>query len=97
MENGWEWIRISGHITARWIPQEQNLFELHVMASDTQPMAVTNLPDGAGYATGDLFLKHPTVDGLCKLSVPVALGTRVTTDLEIASDAPIAGSSCATG
>jgi hypothetical protein len=88
----WEWIRLSDHVTARWIPQEQNLFELHVMASDTQPMATTNLPDGAGYATGDLFVKHPTIEGLWKLSVLVVLRAYLATDLGTVSDVPTAGS-----
>jgi hypothetical protein len=76
-KDDWAWIQLSNHVTARWIPQDQDLFELHVMSSDTQPMAVTNLPNGDGYATGDLFLKHPTVDGLWKMSVFLVVTLRI--------------------
>jgi hypothetical protein len=63
----WAWIQLSDHVTARWVEQAEGFYELQVIASKTQSLAMTNLPDGESYATGDLFLKHPTVEGLWKM------------------------------
>jgi hypothetical protein len=89
-KDDWAWIQLSNHVTSQWIPQDGDLFELHVMSSDTQPMAVTNLPDGNGYATGDLFLKHPSIEGLWKMSVVIHI-FMTRTELRTVSVALIAG------
>jgi hypothetical protein len=39
-----------------------NIYELQLITTDTFGLAVENLPDVAGYATKDLWLKHPIKD-----------------------------------
>ena len=40
----------------------------HAQTTENNQMAIENLPDVKGYATSDLFMKHPTKD-LWKMSV----------------------------
>lgn len=37
--------------------------------SPTHQLSVENLPDVKGYATGDVFIKHPTIEGFWKMYV----------------------------
>ncbi|KAF9223036.1 acetyl-CoA synthetase-like protein [Gyrodon lividus] len=54
----WNWFRFADYI--RWVPQGDGTFECQVLTTETNQMAVENLPDVKGYATSDLFVKHPT-------------------------------------
>jgi hypothetical protein len=51
----------------RWIDQGDGSFELQLLSTDEFPLAVENLPDARGFATGDIFVPHPTKKGLWKL------------------------------
>jgi hypothetical protein len=65
----WAWIQFSNHVTTNWAHQGNGMYELQVLATGTQPLAVTNLSRAHGYATGDLFAKHPTIEGLWKMYI----------------------------
>ncbi|KAH7929525.1 putative nonribosomal peptide synthetase [Leucogyrophana mollusca] len=68
LANGdWRWMRFSPDIKVRWVPQGDETYELQVLTTENNQMAVENLPDVKGYATSDVFLKHPTEEGLWKI------------------------------
>ncbi|KAK0463067.1 putative aminoadipate reductase [Desarmillaria tabescens] len=56
----WSWIRFDSRATIQMIPHGDGLFEAHFMNTEKHHVSVHNLPDGLGYATADLFQKHPT-------------------------------------
>ncbi|KAJ7715960.1 acetyl-CoA synthetase-like protein [Mycena metata] len=57
----WAWIRFSNRSKIRWMPQADGTFECQFLSvPETHQMAVENLPDVKGYATKDLFERHPT-------------------------------------
>ncbi|KAG9309639.1 putative aminoadipate reductase [Chiua virens] len=58
----WMWMRFPDEPKLRWVPQEDNTYELQVLSTETQVMAVENMSDVKGYATSDVFVKHPTKD-----------------------------------
>ncbi|KAI6042367.1 male sterility protein-domain-containing protein, partial [Pisolithus marmoratus] len=51
----------------RWEPLGDETFECQVLSSGTHQVSVENFPDVKGYATSDVFAKHPTIDGLHKI------------------------------
>jgi hypothetical protein len=57
-------MEIGDNVTLRWIPNGDGLFEMQLLASDTQGVAVENLPDVRGYATQDLWERHPQKEKL---------------------------------
>ncbi|KAH0828784.1 acetyl-CoA synthetase-like protein [Lanmaoa asiatica] len=61
-DGDWHWLRIADGIDVRWIPEGDDIYECHVLGTDGYPVTVENLADVRGYATGDLFVKHPTKD-----------------------------------
>ncbi|KAF8550863.1 acetyl-CoA synthetase-like protein [Imleria badia] len=61
-DGDWPWVRIADGIHVRWIPEGDDMYECHVLSTDGYPVAVENLADVRGYATADLFVKHPTKD-----------------------------------
>ncbi|KAK2461112.1 hypothetical protein APHAL10511_006891 [Amanita phalloides] len=61
-EGGWTWMRFADEPKLRWVPQGDDTYELQVLTTESQYMAVENLPDVKGYATSDVFVKHPTKD-----------------------------------
>ncbi|KAH7913622.1 putative aminoadipate reductase [Hygrophoropsis aurantiaca] len=65
--NDWQWTRFSDKSNLRWVPQGDGTYELQVLTCETHQVAVENLPDVKGYATSDVFVKHPTVEGLYRI------------------------------
>ncbi|KAH7928011.1 putative aminoadipate reductase [Leucogyrophana mollusca] len=63
----WQWSRFSDKSNLRWVPQGDGTYELQVLTCDTHQVAVENLPDVKGYATSDVFIKHPTIEGRFKI------------------------------
>ncbi|KAK0478796.1 putative aminoadipate reductase [Armillaria novae-zelandiae] len=58
----WSWIRFDSRATIQMIPHGDGLFEAHFMTTEKHNVSVHNLTDGLGFATADLFQKHPTKD-----------------------------------
>ncbi|KAF8834980.1 acetyl-CoA synthetase-like protein, partial [Paxillus ammoniavirescens] len=59
-DGDWLWMRFADNV--RWIPQGDDTYECQVLTTEDNQMAVENLPDVKGYATLDVFVKHPTKD-----------------------------------
>ncbi|KAF9244919.1 putative aminoadipate reductase [Melanogaster broomeanus] len=66
-QNLWEWVRFTRNSRIRWAPQGDGTYECQILTCPTHHPSVENLPDVKGYATSDVFVKHPTVEGLYKL------------------------------
>ncbi|KAG2133342.1 putative aminoadipate reductase [Suillus clintonianus] len=64
----WDWVRFSPNTKTRWVPQDDGTYECQILITPTCRVSVENLPDVKGYATSDLFIKHPTIEGLWKIS-----------------------------
>ncbi|KAF7430338.1 hypothetical protein PC9H_006043 [Pleurotus ostreatus] len=64
--NDWEYMQFPESDHFRWIPQGARRYELHILSSKIGHINVPNLPDN-GYATSDLFEKHPTKGNLWRL------------------------------
>ncbi|KAK0189809.1 putative aminoadipate reductase [Armillaria mellea] len=58
----WSWIRFDSRATIQMIPHGDGLFEARFMTTEKHHVSVHNLTDGLGFATADLFQKHPTKD-----------------------------------
>ncbi|KAI6042371.1 putative aminoadipate reductase [Pisolithus marmoratus] len=63
----WEWVRMGPNTRIRWAPLGDGTFECQVLSCETHQPSVENLPDVKGYATSDVFVKHPTIEGLYKI------------------------------
>ncbi|KZT21262.1 acetyl-CoA synthetase-like protein [Neolentinus lepideus HHB14362 ss-1] len=63
----WEYLAFDPNFSIRMIPQDEAQFELHVLHNEKHPLPIHNLPDVPGYASSDLFEKHPTQEGLWKI------------------------------
>ncbi|EIW76897.1 acetyl-CoA synthetase-like protein [Coniophora puteana RWD-64-598 SS2] len=63
----WAWTRLPDIMKTRWISQGDGTYELHILTSDTFRPSVENLPDVRGYATSDVFAKHPTKEGFWRI------------------------------
>ncbi|KAG1853273.1 putative aminoadipate reductase [Suillus tomentosus] len=63
----WDWVRFGPNSKIRWAPQDDGTYECQVLTTPTHQVSVENLPDVKGYATSDLFIKHPTMEGLWKI------------------------------
>ncbi|KAF8547028.1 acetyl-CoA synthetase-like protein, partial [Imleria badia] len=61
-DGDWNWMCFPDDIDIRWVPYGDGSYECQVLSSEKYPMAVENLPDVKGYATSDLWVKHPTKD-----------------------------------
>ncbi|KAF8436597.1 putative nonribosomal peptide synthetase [Boletus edulis BED1] len=59
-DGDWMWVRFPDTQNIRWDPQGDGTYELQVLSTERHRMAVENLPDVKGYATADVFEKHPT-------------------------------------
>jgi hypothetical protein len=59
-------MEIGENVTMRWVPNGEGLYEMQLLASDTQGLAVENLSDVRGYATQDLWERHPHNEHLWK-------------------------------
>ncbi|KAF7293886.1 Acetyl-CoA synthetase-like protein [Mycena chlorophos] len=64
-----EWMWMPMYDNIRWQPQNDGLFEAQFLTTKTHQLAVENLPDGdvKGYATKDLFERHPTKPHLYRI------------------------------
>ncbi|KAG1894389.1 uncharacterized protein F5891DRAFT_1176122 [Suillus fuscotomentosus] len=58
----WDWVRFGPNSKIRWAPQDDSTYECQVLTTQTHQVSVENLPDVKGYATSDVFIKHPTID-----------------------------------
>ncbi|EPQ53300.1 acetyl-CoA synthetase-like protein [Gloeophyllum trabeum ATCC 11539] len=63
----WQYIAITERSLPRWIPQGDGSYELQMLNTDTHHVAKINLADVDGYATSDVFVKHPTKENLWKV------------------------------
>ncbi|KAG1855628.1 putative aminoadipate reductase [Suillus subalutaceus] len=63
----WDWVRFGPNSNIRWAPQGDGTYECQVLTTPTHQVSVENLPDVKGYATSDVFIKHPTIEGLWKI------------------------------
>ncbi|KAF4582493.1 putative NRPS-like protein biosynthetic cluster [Pleurotus pulmonarius] len=63
----WQWIRFCDNVSIDMVPQGDGTYELCVVRGETDHINVFNMADKAGYATSDLFTKHPTKEGLWKI------------------------------
>ncbi|KAJ7041394.1 acetyl-CoA synthetase-like protein [Mycena alexandri] len=64
----WAWFRFSNRSKIRWMPQADGTFECQFLSvPETHQMAVENLSDVKGYATKDLFERHPTKPDLYRI------------------------------
>ncbi|TFK74185.1 putative aminoadipate reductase [Pluteus cervinus] len=66
-EDGWEWFEFNEKVPIRWVPQGDGTFEMQVLTSPIYQPSVKNLPDVEGYATSDVFMRHPTNPRLWKI------------------------------
>ncbi|KAG1835273.1 putative aminoadipate reductase [Suillus variegatus] len=63
----WEWVRFGPNSKIRWAPQDDGTYECQVLTVPTHQVSVENIPDVEGYTTSDVFIKHPTIEGLWKI------------------------------
>ncbi|KAG2366971.1 acetyl-CoA synthetase-like protein [Suillus spraguei] len=63
----WDCVRFGPNSKIRWAPQGDDTYECQVLTTPTHQVSVENIPDVKGYATSDVFIKHPTVEGLWKI------------------------------
>ncbi|KAG2364532.1 putative aminoadipate reductase [Suillus spraguei] len=63
----WDWVRFGPNSKIRWAPQGDDAYECQVLTIPTHQVSVENISDVKGYATSDVFIKHPTVEGLWKI------------------------------
>ncbi|KIK92302.1 hypothetical protein PAXRUDRAFT_147631 [Paxillus rubicundulus Ve08.2h10] len=61
-DGDWGSVRFGDGIEVRWAPQGGDTYECQVLSTENNRVAVENLPDVRGYATGDIFMKHSTKD-----------------------------------
>ncbi|KIJ16100.1 hypothetical protein PAXINDRAFT_11143, partial [Paxillus involutus ATCC 200175] len=61
-DGDWGWMRFGDDIEVRWAPQGDDTYECQVLSTGNNRVAVENLPDVRGYATADIFVKHPVKD-----------------------------------
>ncbi|KAF8215639.1 hypothetical protein K438DRAFT_1926187 [Mycena galopus ATCC 62051] len=67
-DGDWNWFRFDQRVNIRWVSQGDGTFECQVLSvPGTQKLAVENLPDVKGYATNDLFERHPTKSDLWRI------------------------------
>ncbi|EPQ52234.1 acetyl-CoA synthetase-like protein [Gloeophyllum trabeum ATCC 11539] len=63
----WEYLPFDSKVPTRMVAQGDGMYELQILDSDSHPLLIKNMPDVPGYATSDLFEKHPTREGLWKI------------------------------
>ncbi|KAF8174362.1 hypothetical protein K438DRAFT_1849366 [Mycena galopus ATCC 62051] len=67
-DGDWNWLRFDERVNIRWVSQGDGTFECQFLnVPGTHQVAVENLPDDNGYATKDLFERHPTKPDLWKI------------------------------
>jgi hypothetical protein len=65
----WAWCRFDPSIDVRWRPAGDGAHELEILRGEKHIVSVENLDDVRGYATRDLWVPHPTKEGLWKMCV----------------------------
>ncbi|TFK51599.1 acetyl-CoA synthetase-like protein [Heliocybe sulcata] len=63
----WQYIAITDRSLPRWVPQDDGSYELQMLNTATHHLAKLNLDDVEGYATSDVFVKHPSKPDLWKV------------------------------
>ncbi|KAJ3921046.1 hypothetical protein F5877DRAFT_36850, partial [Lentinula edodes] len=63
----WQWHRFSEKLQISWLPPGDGTFKCRFLAVDSHALAVENMSNSRGYATSDLFVPHPTKQGLWKI------------------------------
>ncbi|PPR05125.1 hypothetical protein CVT24_010381 [Panaeolus cyanescens] len=66
-EKDWAYMEFADTCNIRWVPQGDGTFECVFLTTDTHPLSIENLEGERGYATSDLFERHPTKDYLWKI------------------------------
>ncbi|KAG6855913.1 hypothetical protein H0H87_009479 [Tephrocybe sp. NHM501043] len=66
-KENWEYMRFQDRAKVRWVPQEDGTFECQFLNWENHHPMASNLNDVEGYATSDLFVPHPTREGLWKI------------------------------
>ncbi|KAG6916589.1 putative NRPS-like protein biosynthetic cluster [Tephrocybe rancida] len=66
-EHDWEYVRFYKHMNVRWAPQGDGSYECQFLACEAHRPVLFNLPDVEGYATGDIFVPHPTKEYMWKI------------------------------
>ncbi|KAH7890602.1 putative nonribosomal peptide synthetase [Phlebopus sp. FC_14] len=61
-DGDWLWMRLTDDVKVRWVPQGDDTYECQILSTESNQVAVENIPDVKGYATSDVFIKHPTKD-----------------------------------
>ncbi|KAF7303443.1 Acetyl-CoA synthetase-like protein [Mycena indigotica] len=63
----WNWLQISESVNIRWMAVGDGSFECQFLTTPIHFPAIENLPDVPGYATKDLFERHPTKPHLYRI------------------------------
>lgn len=66
-KKNWSYMAFSERVNVRWVPQGDGTFECQFLTNENHVPSVENLPDVRGYATADLWTRHPTNDYLWKI------------------------------
>ncbi|KAJ7035832.1 acetyl-CoA synthetase-like protein [Mycena alexandri] len=61
-DGDWIYLRFDSRVNIQWVPYGDDLFEAVFLPTNKHTPAVFNLPHEQGYATGDLFKRHPSKD-----------------------------------
>ncbi|KAJ7573570.1 hypothetical protein C8J56DRAFT_982554 [Mycena floridula] len=61
-DGDWSYIRFDSCASIRWNPYGNDLYEAVFLASESHRPGILNLPNDEGYATSDLFSRHPAKD-----------------------------------
>ncbi|KAG1900203.1 putative aminoadipate reductase [Suillus fuscotomentosus] len=64
----WDWLQFTPNAKTRWADQGDGTYECQILTTPMYRVSVENLPDVKGYTTSDLFIKHPTIEGLWKIT-----------------------------
>ncbi|KAJ7458724.1 hypothetical protein B0H11DRAFT_2060762 [Mycena galericulata] len=66
-EQEWEWLRFTDQVRVRWVPKGGDIFECQILTWENHQVSAQNLEDVKGYATSDLWVRHPDKEHLWKL------------------------------
>ncbi|TFK59329.1 putative aminoadipate reductase [Pluteus cervinus] len=66
-EDNWDWFEFNENVPIRWVPEGDGTFELQLLTSPAYQPSVKNIEDVVGYATSDVFVRHPTNPRLWKI------------------------------
>ncbi|RDB20740.1 Non-canonical non-ribosomal peptide synthetase FUB8 [Hypsizygus marmoreus] len=66
-DQDWEWMEFSPKVNIRWVDEGDGRYECQFLTCETHHPAVENMDDPQGYATSDLFERHPTKPNLWRI------------------------------